>query len=149
MADAPVLPVWPHGTVALLSVTGADGTPGSIPISTAVRASDRRVLFAIGRRRATLTALREDPRCALALLAAGNVAVTLHGTASVLADGPQDAPGITAVAIDVARVQDHATARFVIADGVQWSWVDEQARARDADVRATLLRLAAEDNLRG
>jgi flavin reductase (DIM6/NTAB) family NADH-FMN oxidoreductase RutF len=137
-----VIPRWPAGTVALLATTGADGAPGSIPISTALRASDTRVLLALGRRRATLQALRDEPRCALALLAAGNVAVTLHGRASVVADAPAGAEGITAVAIDVDRVQDHATPRFVIADGVQWSWVDEEARPRDVAVRAVLQRLA-------
>lgn len=136
-----VLPQWPIGTVAFLATVAADGAAGVIPVSTAVRASDSRVLFALGRRRASLEALRERPDCALALLAAGNVALTIHGRASVLADAPAGAENITAVALDVTRLQDHTTERFVVADGVQWSWTDGEAQDRDAQVRAVLLGL--------
>lgn len=137
-----VIPDWPAGTVAVLATSGPDGAPRPLPVSTAVRASDNVVLLALGRRRASLQALRDRPGCALALLAAGNVAVTLHGRARVLADGPEGAEGITAVALDVHEVQDHTTDRFVIADGVQWSWIDEDARTRDQQVRAVLRGLS-------
>jgi flavin reductase (DIM6/NTAB) family NADH-FMN oxidoreductase RutF len=137
-----VIPQWPAGTVALLATTGPDGAPRPIPVSTALRASDTRVLLALGRRRTALQAVRDRPACALALLAAGNVAVTLHGRGSVVAEGPAGAEGIAVVALDVHDVQDHTTDRFVIADGVQWSWIDEDARARDAAVRAVLQSFA-------
>ncbi|MCW3038889.1 MAG: hypothetical protein JWM31_794, partial [Solirubrobacterales bacterium] len=78
------------------------------------------------------------PRVALALLGAGDVAVTLHGAASVLADGPDGADGIAVVEVRVDRVQDHNTPRFVIVDGVSWQWTDDEARARDAATRAVL-----------
>jgi hypothetical protein len=137
-----VLPQWPAGTVAFLATTGPDGAPRPIPVSTALRASDTRVLMALGRRRTALQAVRERPACSLALLAAGNVGVTLHGIGSVVAEGPEGAEGIAVVALDVHEVQDHTTERFVIADGVQWSWTDEDARARDAAVRAVLQSFA-------
>ncbi len=138
-----VLPRWPAGTVAVLATSDPDGAPRSIPISTALRASDTRVLMALGSRRTALQALRDRPACSLALLAAGNVAVTLHGTAGVLSEAPPGAEGIAVVALDVEELQDHTTDRFVIADGVQWSWTDEDARARDIAVR-TVLRSFAE-----
>jgi hypothetical protein len=137
-----VIPDWPAGTVAVLATSGPDGAPRPLPVSTAVRASDDVVLLALGRRRVSLQALRDRPACALALLAAGNVAVTLHGRARLLADGPAGAEGIAVVALDVHETQDHTTDRFVIADGVQWSWLDEDARARDAQVRAVLRGLS-------
>lgn len=75
-------------------------------------------------------------------MAAGDVAVTLHGTAAVLADGPEGADGIAVVELTVARVQDHMTPRFTIDDGVAWTWTDAAARERDAAVRAVLQRYA-------
>lgn len=140
--SAVVLPHWPTGTVALLATTAPDGAPRPIPVSTAIRASDTRVLLALGLRRTALQAVRDRPPCSLALLAAGNVAVTLHGRGSVIAEAPAGAEGIAVVAVDVHEIQDHTTDRFVIADGVQWSWIDEDARARDAAVRAVLQSFA-------
>ncbi|WP_354700774.1 hypothetical protein DSM112329_01061 [Paraconexibacter sp. AEG42_29] len=137
-----VVPDWPAGTVTLLAVTEDDGTPGLLPVSTAVAAGDARVLLALGRRRASLAALRARPRCALAVLAAGDVAVTLHGSAAVLADGPDGAEGIAVVELTVLRVQDHNSPRFTIDGGVPWAWVDDEARERDAATRAALQRFA-------
>jgi flavin reductase (DIM6/NTAB) family NADH-FMN oxidoreductase RutF len=132
------IPDWPAGTVTLLAVTGADGAPGVIPVSTALRAGDARVLLALGRRRATLAALRARPGCALAVLAQDDVAVTLHGAAAVLAEGPPGAEGIAVVELTVDRVQDHGTPRFTVDAGVAWSWADAAAQERDAAVRAVL-----------
>src|SRR6185295_15230638 len=66
------LPDWPTGTVAILSTAG--GAPHAIPVSTAVRAGPRRVLLALARTRDSLARLRADPRCALIVIAAGDVA---------------------------------------------------------------------------
>ena len=54
------LPLWDQGTPAILCVAG----PHPIPVSTAVRAGDDRVLFALGRKRDTLQFLRDDSRAA-------------------------------------------------------------------------------------
>ncbi|MCW3064864.1 MAG: hypothetical protein JWN32_2036 [Solirubrobacterales bacterium] len=135
-----VLPKWAPGTVALLS-TGA-GAPHAIPVSTAVRAGDRRVLMALAPRRESLARLRSDPRAALTLLTAGNVAVTAHGTAAVLAESLPGAEGVAAVSLDVHEVQDHGQPTFTIEDGVHWRWTDAEAAKRDAAVRAALLALA-------
>ena len=52
--------------------------PHAIPVSTAVRAGDDRVLFALGREREILRRLRDDPRAALLVMGEG-LAFTAHG----------------------------------------------------------------------
>jgi flavin reductase (DIM6/NTAB) family NADH-FMN oxidoreductase RutF len=128
------LPDWPAGTVAVLS-TGA-GEPHAIPVSTAVRCGPRELAFALAHGRESLARLREDPRCALTVLAAGNVAVTVIGRASVYATTEK----VALVAIDVERIQDHGRDTFVIDDGVQWRWTDAEAERADATVRDRLRR---------
>ncbi len=133
------LPHWPPGTVALLA-TGA-GAPHVIPVSTALRAGDDRVLLALAHRRHSLRRLREDPRAALALLAAGDVAVTAHGLAAVVADPLPGAENVAAVELRVQEVQDHGSRRFVIDAGVAWRWVDAEAEQGDVATRAALAAL--------
>ena len=120
------LPEWTAGTVAILS-TGGCAAPS--PVSTGVRAGPRSVLLALGRRRESLARLREDPRCALTLLAAGDVAVTAHGRAAVVADPLAASDGVVAVRIEVEWVQDHCQDTFRIDAGVEWHWTDEDARS--------------------
>jgi hypothetical protein len=135
------LPDWAPGTVAVLST--AAGPPHAIPVSTALRAGPRRVLLALGRHRESLARLEADPRVALTLLAAGDVAVTAHGHARVVADPLPGVDGVVAVALDVSRLQDHGQPRFEIEAGVAWRWTDPEAEARDAEVRAALRGLTA------
>ena len=126
------LPSWPAGTVAVLS-TGA-GEPHAIPVSTAVRRGPRELVLALALRRESLARLREDPRCAVTILAAGNVALTALGRAGVEEVGER----IAVVGVAVERIQDHAQDTFVIDDGVQWRWTDAAAERTDAEVRARL-----------
>ena len=128
------LPEWPDGTVTVLS-TGA-GPPHAIPVSTAVRSGPATVHLALGLRRESLARLREDPRCALTVIAAG-VAVTAHATASVVEQNDR----VAFLRLDVEEVQDHDQPTFEIEAGVRWRWTDEGAEAGDAEVRATLRRL--------
>ncbi len=141
LPDPPALPDWTQGTVAVLS-TGA-GAPHAIPVSTGLRAGDRRVLVALARRRESLARLREDPRCALTILAGGDVAITAHAHARVVADPMAISDRVAAVALDVRRIQDHGQSRFAIDDGVRWRWTDPEAERRDAEIRAALQELAA------
>ena len=134
-----VLPEWEPGTVAVLATAGAD--PHAIPVSTGLRAGPRTVLLALAPRRESLARLRADPRCALALLAAGDVAVTVHGRAETL-DEPLPG-GVVAVRLSVERIQDHGQATFAIEAGVGWRWTDAEAERRDTEVRAALAALAA------
>ena len=127
------LPHWPTGTVAILT-TGGD-EPHAIPVSTAVRRGPRSLAFALGLRRESLARLRADPHCALTLLAAGNVAVTVIGRAAVVGESG----GVALVHVHVERIQDHGRDTFVIDGGVQWRWTDADAERTDADVRRALL----------
>jgi hypothetical protein len=127
-----VIPDWPPGTVAILSTAG----PHAIPVSTAVHAGPDAVLIALGPTRGSLARLREDPRCALALIAEG-VAVTLRGRATVVGE----AAGTVAVRLEVDAVDDHAQPTFAIDAGVSWRWTDPDAERRDAEVRAALCQL--------
>jgi hypothetical protein len=129
------LPEWEDGTVAILA-TGA-GPPHAIPVSTCVRAGPRTVLLALAHRRESLKRLRSDPRCALVIAAAG-VAVTAHGRVTIL-DDLNDA--VVAVRLDVEAIQDHDQPTFAIDAGVRWRWLDDQARERDAQIRAALRAL--------
>src|SRR3954463_656456 len=126
------LPDWEPGTVCVLSTGG--GAPHAIPVSTAVRAGERRVLLALAARRESLARLRADPRCALTIVAA-DVAVTAHATATVVAEGLDVASDVAAVALDVHAIDDHDQPRFAIDDGVRWRWTDADARERDAAIR--------------
>lgn len=138
--EPPALPDWPPGTAAILS-TGA-GAPHAIPVSTAVRAGERRVLFVLARRRESLRRLREDPRVALTLLCEGDVAVTLLGRASIAAEPLAISDGLAAIGLAVQEVQDHGQPTFAIEAGVRWRWTDDVARRRDGELRAALRELA-------
>ena len=126
------LPEWPAGTVAVLSTGG--GAPHAIPVSTAVRRGPRELVLALALRRESLARLREDPRCAVTILAAGNLALTAIGRAVVDEEGER----IAVVRVAVDRIQDHSQPTFVIDDGVQWRWTDPDAERHDAEVRARL-----------
>jgi flavin reductase (DIM6/NTAB) family NADH-FMN oxidoreductase RutF len=126
------LPDWPAGTVAVLS-TGA-GEPHAIPVSTAVRRGPREIALALALRRESLARLRQDPRCAVTILAAGNLALTAIGRATVT----EELERFAVVRVEVERIQDHGQDTFVIDDGVQWRWTDAEAERTDAEVREAL-----------
>ncbi len=133
-----MLPHWPAGTVLVL-VTGGD-RPHAIPVSAALRAGPQRVLIALARSRGSLARLRVDPRIALTIAAAGDVAVTAYGTARPLDDDLVE--GVAAIEVIVEEIQDHNRPAFVIEAGIGWRWTDDEAAARDAEVRRALARLA-------
>jgi hypothetical protein len=129
MPPEPTLPDWPSGTVLMLATSGEQ--PHVIPVSAAVRAGSRRVLLGL--------AQRDTPNVALGIVAQG-IAVTVHGHARILED--ELVEGVTAVAVEALRVQNHARPTFAIESGVSWRWIDAEAQQRDAAVRAALARLA-------
>jgi hypothetical protein len=128
---------WPAGTVVMLATQG-DG-PHVIPVSAALRAADGDVLLALARSRGSLARLRADPRVAVLVIAAQNLAVTIHGRAVVVDEALLD--GIVAVRVRVETVAHHERASFLIESGVIWRWTDETAKVRDAEVNAALARL--------
>lgn len=132
------LPHWEPGTAAVLCVAG----PHPIPVSTSVRAGDRRLLFALGGRRDTLERLREDASAALCMLGPG-LAFTAHGTAAVVSEGLGSSGGTVAVELSVDRVQDHlADGRTDMLGAAEWRWRDERYAESDAAIVAALEELA-------
>ena len=127
-----MLPEWPAGTVAVRATTG----PHAIPVSTATRAGDTTIHLALAHSRESLRRLREEPRCALTVLAAG-VAVTAYGTASVVDQDDR----VAYVRLEVDEVADHDQPTFELDDGVRWHWTDDGAEQGDAAVRARLRAL--------
>ena len=140
MSDLDELPDWDAGTVAVLSTGG--GRPHAIPVSTGVRAGPRRVLIALALRRESLARLREEPRCALTIMGAGNIALTAHATASIIQDPMEVSDKVAAVCLDVEEIQDHTQPRFAIESSVKWRWCELEARERDSAIRAALTELA-------
>jgi hypothetical protein len=140
MPGLDALPEWEPGTVAVLS-TGA-GHPHAIPVSTAVRTGPRTIVLALALRRESLARLREDARCALTVMAGGNIALTAHGRATIVEEPMLVSDGVAAVRIDVDTIQDHSQDRFEIDAGVRWHWTDPEAEHRDGEIRAALRRLA-------
>ena len=129
-----MLPTWPPGTPAVLCVTG----PHAIPVSSYVRASEARIVVALGARRETLARLRADPAVAFCVLGEG-VAFTAHCEAAVVRERLEAADGSVAVALTVLRVQDHlADGRTEILDGAPWRWLDQEAAALQPRVLAEL-----------
>ncbi len=139
-SDLDALPEWEPGTVAVLS-SGA-GLPHAIPVSTAVRIGPRTVVLALALRRESLARLRRDPRCALTVMAGGNVAVTAHGRATIVEDPMVVSDRVVALRIDVEAIQNHGDGRFEIDAGVRWRWTDPEAECRDREIRTALSRLA-------
>ena len=135
------LPDWPAGTVTFLA-TGA-GAPHVIPVSAALRAGPARVLLALAPRRESLARLRDAPRVALAVLAAGDVALTAEGPARVVAEPLPGAENVVAVELLVERIQEHGNRHFAVTDGVQWHWSDDESEQRDAAVREALAALVS------
>jgi hypothetical protein len=133
-----VLPEWEQGAPAVLAVAG----PHAIPVSTALRAGDARVMLALGRRRETLARLREHPDAALCLLAAG-VAFTAYGRASVVREELDGAPHVAGVALEVERVQDHLEgSRTELLEAARWRWTEADAADDERRIVAELRELA-------
>jgi hypothetical protein len=134
-----ILPDWEPGTPGVLCVAG----PHAIPVSTALRASDRRVMLALGRGRDTLARLRADPRAAFCLLGA-EVAFTAYGPASVIREELSAASRVAAVALEVERVQDHlAGSRTEMLAGARWRFTEDPARDDAERILAELNQLGA------
>ena len=137
--DAGPLPRWQPRTVGLLVASG----PHAIPISTATRASDRRLVFGLARRRETLARLREDPRAAFAMLAEG-LAFTAYGEVGIVREQLRDVPAVAALELRVARFQDHlAEGRTEMLGAPAWRWAEEDAAEADRAVVAELRELAS------
>jgi len=126
------LPEWPVKTIAVLSTL--DDGPYAIPVSAPLRAGDRRILLSLRRDRGSLARLRSRPEVALTVLAAGDVALTARGRASVVREHMESGDDYAAVAIDVEQIEDHRQAAFDVAAGVDRTW-RSPAEQRDLGAR--------------
>jgi hypothetical protein len=79
-------------------------------------------------------------------MAGGDVACTALARATILREPMTVSDRVAAVALDVDAIQDHRQPRFAIDAGVAWHWADDEARDRDADIRAELAELARTTN---
>ena len=131
------LPHWERGTPVVLCAAG----PHPIPVSTAIRAGDDRILLALGRRREALRRLRAEPGAALLVMGEG-VAFTAFGEARVVSERLEAADTIVAVELRVSRLQDHlADGRTVMLDGARWRWASDDLAAADEAIFGELERL--------
>jgi hypothetical protein len=122
----------------VLSVAG----PHAIPVSTGIRAGDRRIVFALGRKRDTLARLREDPAAAFSVLAK-DAAFTAYGDAHILREELSCAPHVAVLELDVTRIQDHLEgSRTELLQGAQWRWTEPEAAADEARILAEIHSLA-------
>ena len=131
------LPDWEPGTPGVLCVSGLH----AIPISTALRAGDDRIVFALSSRRSTLTRLREDARTSFCLLGAG-LAFTAYGEAAVIREGLEAAPHVVALELRVSAIQDHLSdGRTEIVAGARWRWRADRFVEDEQAILAELVRL--------
>ena len=134
------LPRWEPGTAGVLCVSG----PHAIPVSTALRVADDRLLVALGGRREALRRLRGEPAVAFCLLAEG-LAFTARGTGRVVRDALECAPGVAAVLVVVEHVQDHLVdGRTEMLSAPGWRWLDDEAARNDPAIRAELESLGTD-----
>jgi hypothetical protein len=131
------LPVWEPGTPAILCTHG----PHAIPVSTAIRAGEHRIVLALSRRRESLALLREHPRVAFCLLGE-NLAFTAYGNARVAREELDSAPHVAAVAIEVEQVQDHRDPRTQMLDGARWRHTTDEAEESSKAIAGELAELA-------
>jgi len=124
------LPTWPGKTVAVLATVAP--SPHLIPVSAPVRGGDTRILISLRRDRGSLARLRARPAVALLVLAEGDIAFTVHGTAHILEEPMKVAEAYTAVEIDIDTIDDHRQPDFQITGGIEREWVNplEQASLR-------------------
>lgn len=132
------LPEWPPGIAAVLCVAG----PHAIPVSTAIRAGDRRVLLALGGKRETLRRLRDDSAAALCVMAE-DIAFTAKGEGRVIQEGVEAAPALVVVELSVTELVDHlADGRTELQAPPAWRWLDDMAAESEPRIRAELEALA-------
>ena len=123
-----MLPEWPIRSIAVLATVDQELAPRAIPVSAPLRVGGNRIRLSLHRGRGSLARLRERPRVALTVLAAGDIALTARGRARVIQEAMAAAPDYAAVEIDVDDIDDHRQAEFVVEAGVDRRWLNDDAR---------------------
>jgi hypothetical protein len=131
------LPEWEPGTPAVLVAHHAH----AIPVSTATRAGDDRIVFALARRRETFELLRDRPAAALCMLGAG-IAFTAYGDVAIVREEMEASAHVVALELRVTTIRDHlADGRTEMLDGARWRFTNDDAREADAALRQELTDL--------
>jgi oxalate decarboxylase len=139
--DMPALPYWPEGSVAVLSTM--NGSLHAIPVVNVLRAGDREILIALARSRGSLLRIHQDAVVALTLLIEGNHAFTARGRARIVQDTMDGAKAFSAIAIDVAEIDDHRQTSFSVDSGVGLHWNNDAARTALRDHIGLLRKIAS------
>jgi oxalate decarboxylase len=135
--DMPALPYWPEGSVAVLSTM--NGSLHAIPVVNALRVGDREILIALAW---SLLRIHQDAVVALTLLIEGNHAFTARGRARIVQDTMDGAKAFSAIAIDVAEIDDHRQTSFSVDSGVGLHWNNDAARTALRDHIGLLRKIA-------
>ena len=136
--DMPALPYWPEGSVAFLSTM--NGSLHAILVVNVLRVGDREILIALAW---SLLRIHQDAVVALTLLIEGNRAFTARGRARIVQDTMDGAKAFSAIAIDVAEIDDHRQTSFSVDSGVGLHWNNDAARTALRDHIGLLRKIAS------
>ena len=139
--DIPALPHWPEGSVAVLSTM--NGSLHAIPVVTVLRAGDRKILIALAHSRGSVQRIHHDAVVAITLLIEGNHAFTARGRARIVQEMMDGAKAFSAIAIDVAEIDDHRQASLSVDSGVSLHWNSEADRTAFRDHIGLLRKIAS------
>jgi Pyridoxamine 5'-phosphate oxidase len=128
--------------VVAVVATAGEGGPDAAPVSLVAVASPRRLLLGLARDRTTLANIRAGSRVAASLCLEPDLAITVAGTARVVAESLPTAAHVAAVEVAVETVKDdlHPAARIL--SRLRLRWESDAARQTDAALLADLRRLA-------
>jgi hypothetical protein len=115
----------------------------AIPVVAVLRAGDRKILIALARSRGSLLRIHQDAVVAITLLIEGNHAFTARGRAHIVQDTMEGAKAFSAVAIDVAEIDDHRQASFSVNFGVSLHWNSDADRTAFRDHIGLLRKIAS------
>jgi hypothetical protein len=137
----PALPHWPEGSVAVLSTM--NGSLHAIPVVTVLRVGDRKILIALARSRGSVLRIHQHAVVAITLLIEGNHAFTARGRARIVQDTMDGAKEFSAIAIDVAEIEDHRQASFSVDSGVSLHWNSDADRTVFRDHIGLLIKITS------
>ena len=120
-----------------------NGSLHAIPVVTVLRAGHHKILIALGRSRGSLLRIHQDAFVAITLLIEGNHAFTARGRARIVQEVMEGAEEFSAVAIDVAEIDDHRQAAFSVDAGVSLHWNSDADRTALRDHIGLLRKIAS------
>ena len=123
-----------------------NGSLHAIPVVTVLRAGDHKILIALARSRGSVLRIHQDAVVAVTLLIEGNHAFTARGRARTVQDTMDGAKEFSAIAIDVAEIDDHRQASLSVDSGVSLHWNSDADRTAFRDHIRLLRKIASTSN---